>query len=247
MANYILRNAKLWWEGYDFSGRLNSIRLLLTQEAKDSTCFSSAQVKSFVAGWKGYSLSYSGYHDNATVMDPDKYIENEYGESDTIITVSHDGGDEGEKAWSMKCTTSEYTPVDGGIGDVCGFSLDASSSTSNLFMGTIMQNGQETSTGSGTARELNGLDDGDVAYMVIHCTELDATTLDIVVHSDTVVTMDDSPSERDFSQVQFTAVGSQYVTYTAASDLSADDCWRISYTLAGGNTTATIVVNLYIP
>ena len=246
MGNYILGDAKLYWEGHDFSGRLTSIALALAQEAKDDTTFSSTPTQTFLPGLKSHSLAYSGYHDNATVLDPDKYIEDEYGSAGTIVTVSHDGGQIGERAWSMYCNTSEYTPVEGDVGDVAGFSFD-STGTGKMFMGIIMENGQETSSATGTGREIYGLDDTDVAYMVIHCTELDATTLDIIVESDTVTTMDDSASERDFSQVQFTAVGAQYLTYTAASDLSADDCWRISSTISGGNTTATYTVSLYIP
>jgi len=248
MANYVLKNAKLWWEGYDLSGRLKSIALAVAQEAKDNTVFASTAMRTFLPGLKSHSLSYSGYHDtvSTTTLRPDKYIQAEYGSAGTVVTVSHDGGDVGEKAWSMYCNTSEYTPVDGEVGDVAAFSLNATG-TDKMFMGIIMENGQETSSATGTAREIYGLDDIDVAYMVIHCTELDATSLDIVVSSDTVATMDNSASERDFSQVQFTAVGSQYLTYTAASDLSADDCWRVDSTITGGNTTATYTVNLYIP
>ena len=246
MGNYVLKNAKLYWEGYDLSGRLTTISLPFTQEAKDDTRFSSTSALTFLPGVKGHSLTYSGYHDNATVLNPDKYINAEYGSAGTIVTVSCDGGDEGEKAYSLYCNTAEYTPVDGDYGDVGGFSFNATG-TGKAFQGIVMQNGQETVSGSATAREIRGMDEDDVAYMVIHCTELDATTLDIIVTSDTVVTMDDTPSARDFGQTQFTAIGAQYCTFTAPAGISADDCWRISFTLAGGNTTATIVVTLYIP
>lgn len=245
MANYVLKDATLWWEGYDLSGKLTQMSLPLTQDVKEDTTMGDSN-RTFVPGWKGGSLAYSGYHDNATVLDPDKYIFAERGSVDTIVTVSCDGADEGEKAYSLYVNTAEYTPVDGETGDMAGFSLNATA-TGKDFQGIVMQNGQETITGTGTAREILGMDEDDVAYMVIHCTELDATTLDITVTNDTVVTMDDDPTARDFGQVQFTAIGAQYLTFTAPSGITTYDCWRIGYTLAGGNTTATIVVNLYIP
>ena len=179
------------------------------------------------------------------MLNPDKYIQAEIGNIDTVATVALNGGDEGEKAWSLKCATSEYTPLDGDYGDVAGFSLTATGAD-KVFMGTIMQNGQETSSGAGTARELSGMDENDVAYMVIHCTELDATTLDIYVHSDETTGMV-SPVARDFGQVQFAAIGAQYLTFTAPAGIFADDCWRVTYVITGGNTTATVTVNLYIP
>lgn len=246
MSNYVLKNAKLYWEGYDLSGRLTAINLPLTQEAKDDTRFSSVSARTYLPGAKGHSLTYSGYHDNATLLNPDKYIYAEYGSAATVITVSCDGADEGEKAYSLYANSSEYTPIGGDHGDVTAFNLNATG-TGKAFQGIVMQNGQETSTGTGTAREILGMDEGDVAYMGIHCTELDATSLDIIVRSDTVVTFTDTPTLRDFGQTQFTAIGAQYCTFTAPAGISADDCWRIDWTLAGGNTTATIVVNLYIP
>lgn len=246
MANYILSNAKLWWEGYDLSGRLKSINFALATQAKEDTTMGATAARTYVPGMNSHSLQYSGYHSNATVLDPDKYIQSEMSTGNTIITLSHDGGDEGEKAWSMYCNAAEYTSIDGEVGDVTGFSLSATG-TGKVFMGTVMQNGQETSSNVGTARELSGMSEDDVAYMAIHCTELDATSLDVSVSSDTVVTMDDDPTARDFGQTQFTAVGSQYLTFTAPSGITTHDCWRIGWVLTGGNTTATFVVNLYIP
>lgn len=245
MGNYILANAKLYWEGYDLSGKLNSISLPLTQEAKEDTRFSAVSSRTYIPGIKGHSLAYSGYHDNATLLDPDKYIETEFGSAATIITVSVDGGDEGEKAYSFYANSAEYTPVDGDVGDVTGFSLNATG-TGKIFQGIVMQNGQETSNGSGTAREIKGLDENDVAYVAIHCTELDATSLQVIIHSDETIGMA-SPTARDFGQTTFTEIGAQYHTFTAPDGISADDCWRITYVLTGGNTTATFVVNLYIP
>lgn len=246
MANYILGNAKLWWEGYDLSSRLVSMKLAAAQGVKDNTTFAATKSRLFLPGMKSHSLAYSGYHDNATLLDPDKYLQAEHGLDSTIVTVSHDGGDVGERAWSMKCNTSEYTPVDAEVGDVAGFSLNAAG-TDKMFMGIIMESSQDTSSATGTAREINGMDEDAVAYMVIHCTELDATTLDIVVQNDTVTSMDDDITVRDFSQVQFAAIGAQYLTFTAPAGMTTYDCWRIDSTIAGGNTNATYTVNLYIP
>ena len=244
MSTYVLKDAKTWYEGYDISGRLHTLSLPLHMDAKQNTTMGSDS-HTYLPGMKSFSLTESGYHDNTTLLNPDDYIMTEYGSGETIVSVSPSGA-QGDAAFFMKCNTSTYTPVAGGVGDVAGFTFTAQG-TGDIRRGIIMEMGQETSSATGTGRELNGLDSGDVAYMAIHVYELDATSIDIAVLSDTVTTMDDSATARDFSQVQFTAVGSQYLSYTAASDLSADDCWQVNSTITGGNTTASYAVVLYIP
>lgn len=244
MANIVLKECKLYWEGYDFSGKMHTLSLPVAQTALPANVFGiSSNV--YLPGMKSFEFSAGGYHDNATVLDPDKYIEAEMSSSDTIVTVCPTDGAEGEPAYSMKANTTSYTPVDGGVGAVAGFDFSAQG-TGKIIRGLIMQNGQETISGSGTAREIKGLDEGDVAYVTVHCTELDATSLQVIIRSDVDTGMG-TPTTRDFGLVTFTAIGAQWGTYTAGAGISADDCWDVTFVLTGGNTTATFVVNLFIP
>jgi hypothetical protein len=128
---------------------------------------------------------------------------------------------------------------------VAGFNLTATGN-GRLIRGLVMENAAKTASGSGTAREIRGMDEGDVAYIVVHCTALDATSLDVTVVSDTATGMA-TPEARSFGLSQFTAVGAQIGTFTAPAGISADDCWQIIYVITGGNTDATIAVSLYIP
>jgi hypothetical protein len=135
--------------------------------------------------------------------------------------------------------------MDGTVGDAAAYSWNATG-TGKLVRGLIMENAAKTATGTGTAREIKGLDEGDVAYVIVHCTVLDATSLDIIVASDTTTAMTGATT-RDFGLAQFTAIGAQIGSFTAPAGISAHDCWRIGYTLTGGNTDGTITVILLIP
>ena len=244
MANYILKAVKTFWEGYDLSGRMHTHSLTATVTAPEDT-HHGVNDRTYLPGLKGHSLTLGGYHDNATILDPDKRIEAELGQADTIITVCAVDGAEEDIGYCFKAATSTYSPIEGGIGDVTGFTASATGN-GTLIRGKVMATGEETTSATGTGIELYGMTEGEVAYLCVHCYALDATSLDIVVQSDTTVDFDDDPTARSFSQAQFTAVGAQWLTFTAPADITTHDCWRVNSTLTGGNTTASYMVTLMV-
>jgi hypothetical protein len=244
MSSYVLKNVKFWYDGYDFSTKVRSISMPCTIPAVDSTQM-GVDDEACIPGTPSYKLNVTGFHDNATVLSPDKYVMTDMGTTSKIITVTPNGATLGQAAYSFYTGTSSYTPLDGTVGDMAAYSWSVSG-TGKLIRGTLMESAAKTASGSGTARELRGMDEGDVAYIVVHCTALDATSLDVTVVSDTTTGMA-TPEARSFGLSQFTAVGAQIGTFTAPAGISADDCWQIIYVITGGNTDATITVSLFIP
>lgn len=244
MSIYVLKDVNLWLGGYNLTPTVRSVNFPCKCTSIDKTLM-GADWKACMPGLNSFELSIKGLHDNETTLDPDVQIMEGFGTDDNVVSIAPDGDALGDVAYSFYAESSQYSPIDGTVGDAAAYSWNASGS-GKLIRGLIMENAQKTDTGTGTAREIRGMDEGDIAYVVVHCTELDATSLDIIVASDTDVSFG-SATTRSFGLAQFTAIGAQVGSFTAPAGISADDCWRIGYTITGGNTNATVTVILLIP
>ena len=104
---------------------------------------------------------------------------------DTLITICPATGADGEVAYSFKAAQQGYTPIDGAVGDVAGFNVNATGS-GTLMRGTILKNTavDVTTTGYGTAYNLGAVSATQKTYVAFHIYEIDGGTLEVKVARD---------------------------------------------------------------
>jgi hypothetical protein len=237
MATLILTNAKIWWDGYDLSGDHNEIRIAHGVDELPFDKFGSLThlVK---AGLKRSGISGDGWW-NAGTDQADGVLHSKVGVAGTALAVSPDGGDEGEVGYLMKPLESMYS-FGAAVGELLPFSTKAAAQ-SDLVRGTVMQNGLESATGSGTARQLGAVAAGKSLYAALHVfgSNGSSPTLDVLVRSDDNSGMSSPTTRVTFSQA--TGRTSQWATPVAGA--ITDDWWDISWTIGGtGGPDFTFVV-----
>lgn len=152
MADYVLKNVKVYYEGYDLSGDHNAASMPLETETLDDTCFGDSS-HSFKPGLKTFNLAHSGFMNCAGNNYQDDVLFDNMATADKIITVCPTTGAEGQIGYSTKGVSLSYE-WGGTVGEMATFAGAARSSSSDVIRGTILATGAKTSTGTGTARQL---------------------------------------------------------------------------------------------
>jgi len=148
---------------------------------------------------------------------------------DTVITICPATGADGEVAYSFKSAQQAYTPIDGTVGDVAGFNVNATGS-GKLMRGKILKNTavDVTTSGYGTAYNLGAVSATQKIYTAIHVYEIDGGTLEVRIASDDNEGFTSSTVREWFSMT--TGVTSQW---KERSGPFTDTWWRTSWTYNG--------------
>lgn len=227
MATLILTNAKIWWDGYDLSGDHNKIEIAHGVEELPYDKFGSLThlVK---AGLRKSEISGGGWW-NAGTDEADGVLHSKVGVAGTALAVSPDGGEEGEAVHFMKPLESMYS-FGAAVGEILPFTTKAAAQ-SDLVRGTVMQNGLESVTGSGTARQLGAVSATQKLYAALHVFGANGSspTLDVLVRSDDNSGMSSPTTRMTFTQA--TGRTSQWAAPVAGA--ITDDWWDISWTIGG--------------
>lgn len=72
MAGYVLRNCKIYFDGYDISGYLNQVTLEAGSNAQSNTTFGS-NTETFISGLQTVSLSLAGWVESAAAAGANNY------------------------------------------------------------------------------------------------------------------------------------------------------------------------------
>ncbi len=236
MATLVLRDAKIWWDGHDFSGDHNQIALDYSAEMLDETAFGdTTRVRK--GGLKNVAFTGNGWWDaDVDLIDPTAF--NKVGVNGSALAVSPDGGAEGEVAYFFKPIAGAYNPG-ATIGELLAFEVTAETQH-NLVRGTVMQNGTETITGTATSRSLGTVGATQQLYAALHVFSATGTmpTLDVRVRSDDNSGMTTPTTRINFSQ----ATGRSAQWATPVDGAITDDWWDVDWTIGGTSPQFSFVV-----
>ena len=236
MAIEVLKNQKLWFGGYDFTGRMNALALESGVELQDGTVFGDT-ARRRLAGLKSVIANHEGYFDAELV---DKPLFDAIGIVDQPMTFGPVDGVEGSLAYTFAAIIGQYSPG-GQVGELFAFTVSAEGSDgSELIRGTLMHNAARTVTADGTARQLGAVSASQKLYAALHVITVAGSTptLDVKVQSDDASGFP-SPTDR-ITFTQKTAIGAKWATPVAG--VIDDDWWRITWTIGGGSPSFTFVV-----
>ena len=241
MATGVLTNAKVWYDGAEFSPFMFATENEYGVEAIDDTTMGTAGTRSFAAGLKFHRFSDAGYFEAGGTPDIDSTAFTALGAGNTVRTYSRDGGAQGEFAYLTRALVSRYSPFDNGVvGEMHKFTFQGANQGDPLFRGPIIHNAAVTATGSGSEVSHVAVASGETLAGTLHVVSVTGSgTIDVVVESDT--TGFASPTTQlTFSQLA--AEGGGYQTSTTAT---TDTFWRTTHTISGF-TSVTYVVAIGI-
>lgn len=233
MAHYVLTDAKVWVDAYDFSGDHNALALNYeADEVEDSNFGDDTHL--FLGGLKHFDAQLEGAV-NLDALSVEQINFNNVGVADTPVSLAPDTGADGETAYTMKALTSGFNPIAAQVGELARFSTTIAASNERLVRGTIMHNATRTSTATGVARQLGAVGATQKLYATLHVITVSGTnpTLDVILESDDEEAFGGS-KETQITFTQKTAIGSQFATPVAGA--IADDWWRVGWTIGGTDT-----------
>lgn len=238
MAEQVLKDCKIYWDGFNLSADHNILQLTHGAEIQDKTVFGNA-TRTKKAGLKTVEMANSGFWDSDGTDEPDDVLFPDIGTEDQIITMCPIAGAEAERAYFFKSDISAYEPG-GAIGDMFVFNVAAIGS-GELVRGTMMKTGVVTANGNGTAIQEGAVSATQYLYAAIHAIAVSGTnpTLDVKIQCDNAENFA-SPTDK-ITFTQLTAIGAEFAT--RVSGAITDDWWRATWTIGGTDTpTFNIIV-----
>ena len=231
MAHYVLKNAKVWVDAYDFSGDANALAINYEADAVEDTNFGDT-THVFLGGLNKFDAQFEGAVNlGATTVEGTNFAN--VGTTNTPFTFGIDTGADGEIGYTMEAMTGAFN-WGAKIGELQRYSIPLSASGNRLVRGTIMHNATRTATANGTARQLGAVIAGQSVYATLHVlATVSGTnpTLNVVVASSAT---DSWPGTSRITFSEKTAIGSQFATPVAGA--ITDTWWRVQYTIGGTDT-----------
>lgn len=242
MATHVITDAGLWVDDIALNDISNSLEVACSCEAQDSTVWGHT-ARANKMGLFVLEVSADGYAD-FTTFDGELHALLA-AKTARPITVSATT-DDGSVAYFAQAVHTEFTPLDGSVGDMNAMSFAAVGAGSvGPIRGNIMAaEAARTSTGNGTARQLGAVAAGESVYATLHVLAASGTTptLDVVIASDNASNFPSSTTRITFTQVT-TSTGSQF---GSAAGAITDDWWRVAWTIGGSSPSYTFVVAIGI-
>lgn len=230
MAHTTLTNKRLFFDGYELTSRSNAVTIDYSVDTLDNTTLDDT-TKSVMPGLKTAAMQFEGFYDPDTV---DVALFSAVASSGKVMTVGT-STTEGEVAYTMQSMLAKYTPLQGSVGEMVGFSAGGVSQKSPIVRGSmILRSTNISSSGTGTAYSLGAASTQQRVYASLH-------TLGVSSSGDTLTVKIQSAASSGFSsfttQLTFTtvagAVGSQW---TSCTGNITDTWWRAVYSTVGGTS-----------
>jgi len=237
MSTLIIRDQKVYYDGYDITGDLAGLDLSVEIDALEATTLGSSTRKN-IAGLESISLSLDGYW-NGGDGEIDDVLFGAVGSVKPVTVAAVDGSD-GSLAYICRTMQAQYQPG-ASVGDIFSFSASSQGGGGDrIVRATILHPATaRTASGNGTGRQLGAVSSSQKLYAVLHVLAVSGTTptLDVEIESDTSSSFLAPTSRITFSQAS--AIGSEWASVDGAI---TDDWWRITYTIAGTSPSFTFVV-----
>jgi hypothetical protein len=236
LSKMILKTARCYVGGFDFSGDLNKVDLAATAEVKDFTNFLS-KGKEKVPGSIDYKLSYSGY---VNTGDSEKNLFENVALENVPFALSPSAGLVGDLAYFGKATYVEYRPG-GQVGEMFGFDLNAEGQ-GDIVRGVILLNGELTATGNSAAINLGAVSAGKQVYAALQVLSVTGTAPSATFKVRSASAADGTFTDR----ITFPAVSSAGAWWAIPlAGPVTDGFWRIDYTLSTNSKfTAVLTVGI---
>ena len=219
MAETILSAGLLFCGRANLTAQIREMALVVSSELQDTTALDDTS-RNRLGGLKDVSFSAAGYF---AAAEPDLTIYIDLGVADTLITVAPTTT-LGDRSYFFRAVLGEYSPIGGAVGEVAGFSLNASAYADGLIRGTLMENGSFLVTGNGTGRQLGAVAAAQRIYAGLHITSISGTWT-IVLESDDNAGFSTPTTRATFASN--TALGDLFTSVVGAI---TDDYWRFRFT-----------------
>ncbi len=238
MSELVFTDGKIYAGGYDLSGDHNQVTAAISYEDKEVTRF-GALGKGRRAGLGEVSLSGGGFTSADTDLQDDRHFA-DLGVYQRIMTIGA-VGDLGDRVVTMRGVQLAYTPMQDAVGDVQSFSISAMSTGLFLPSATVLHDREtaEITSGNEASQNVGAIVAPELGYASLHVLAASggSPTLDVVVESDDAQGFPSAATAFTFAQA--TGVGAEWSTAIAAT---ADDWWRVVWTIGGSTPSFTFVV-----
>lgn len=225
MGTVLLENQKVWFDGYDLTGQVNTVGLDYGVEAKDATTLGN-DTRVNAAGLKTVAFAQEGFWNPLE----DSVLFSNVGAADKVVSFCQ-SATEGDTAYMFKSIIGAYS-IGAETGELLPFSLSAGA-RGDLIRSTLMANKTAVAgNGAGTARQLGALSASQKIYAALHVlsTAGGDSTLDVTIESDSTNSFSGGETTQiTFSQVT-TALGAQWQELSGAE---TDTWWRPAWNVAG--------------
>ena len=224
------KDTKVFMDSTDLSSYLSSADPSRTVDVGETTTFGSSN-KTFVAGEKDATVSFSGFFD-ATA---DNIIQGLVGANDKVALIGFDGVDATDDCMFGKGVTTNYG-ISSPVGDVVAVTFDLQAS--GFFSGSVLENATVTATGNGTARDnTSSTANGGGAFII--ATSVSGTSTPTltakITHS-----ADDSTYADLVTFTALTSAGAE--VKEVASGTTVNRYLKVVYTVSGTNPSFNVIV-----
>ena len=224
------KDTKVFMDSTDLSSYLSSADPSRTVDVGETTTFGSSN-KTFVAGEKDATVSFSGFFD-ATA---DNIIQGLVGANDKVALIGFDGVDATYDCMFGKGVTTNYG-ISSPVGDVVAVTFDLQAS--GFFSGSVLENATVTATGNGTARDnASSTANGGGAFII--ATSVSGTSTPTLTAK--ITHSADNSTYADL--VSFTALTSAGAEVKeVASGTTVNRYLKVVYTVSGTNPSFNVIV-----
>lgn len=169
MAKAIL-NARIYLAELDLSGYTNAAALNLKTDMVECTAFSDAY-KDKLAGMTDVICDVSGFFsaDDNLNGDPDHKMFDQLALNNVALTLLPEAGAFNTVAFLFKPVLTQYTPIEGKVGEMAAFKLHGEASGVPLVKGKVLAaKAARTLTGAGTKVNLGAYSATQKLYAALH-------------------------------------------------------------------------------
>lgn len=234
----VLTNAKIYLEGYDLTGAMNTLDLARSVDAPDRTVFGDSNRRTMAGGLETARFSGGGYADLADAADM-HILEANFG-ADATLSVIPTGAD-GTRAFLMTALTSSIEQG-GTVGDIYPFRFEAMSNTTLKRGVLLMPKTTKTSAGNGAVATF--ADDTSATGKWtghMHVFTTDGGTLTVFIKSSPTGVFGGEEVTRVTFVAQTTVGG--WAKLSAAGAV-AHDYWRTNWTFTGASVTFAVALGI---
>lgn len=238
MAEFVLKNTKIYIAGYDLSGRQNDITVSYTGELKDKTVFGSSARKR-MPGLYSVEISGRGFHDASSQYSGDKSLWDSVASTGEVYSVVPEGTALGNVGYSAQKLSYEYTPSFS-IGEISAISF-ACQGNSALVRQRVMEAGVISTSLSATVRNLGTRGQTEAMYAAFHCiTGTTAAGQKIVVKVQTATSSGFSSTTLSTSLKLTTLTTAPHTAQWATTQQSTTHTWYRAVIASSGSTDGDI-------
>lgn len=122
MARIVLTDAKVTVNGVNLSDHISSVSLAMSTDVIETSAFNSTAAKTRVAGLQDNSVTLEFHQDFAT-SNVEATIYPLLGSNTTIVVSPTSTVSASSPSYSFSATVSEWTPLNGGVGELATASV----------------------------------------------------------------------------------------------------------------------------